>query len=153
MNDVTQLPFNHFLGLERNQPGSDRLLTLPAAAHFHNHVGTVHASALYSLAEASSGQFLVENLTLASDSIVPLLRNGAIKYRKPAIGAVFSRGVHDPEAWNSFHETYARKRRAIVSFIIELHTETEGLVAKAEFDWFIAERQDRKSEPDEGTRP
>ena len=153
MKDVTQLPFNHFLGLERNQDGCDRLLTLPAAAHFRNHVGTVHASALFSLAEASAGQSLLEHLTIASDSIVPLLRNGAIKYRKPATGAVFSTGIHDPAAWKNFRETYDRKQRALISFIIELHTESEGLVAKAEFDWFIAERQDMKSDPEQGSQP
>ena len=140
MKDVTELPFNRFIGLELSPSQPDRLLTLPAAPQYLNHVGTVHASALYSLAEASSGHFLASHLMLPRDSILPLLRKGEIKYRKPAIGEVFSRGIHDSATWTAFHSTYERKRRAIISFVIELHTADEGLVARADFDWFVTEK-------------
>ena len=148
MKDVTELPFNRFIGLELSPGQPDRLLILPAAPQYLNHVGTVHASALYSLAEASSGHFLASHLKLPNDSILPLLRKGEIKYRKPASGEVFSLGVHDSASWTAFHSTYERKRRAIISFVIELHTEAEGLVARGDFDWFITEKVSSKTSPD-----
>jgi acyl-coenzyme A thioesterase PaaI-like protein len=53
---VTELPFNAFLGLQlASDP--EQLLQLPAGAKYLNHLGTVHASALLALAEASSGEF------------------------------------------------------------------------------------------------
>jgi acyl-coenzyme A thioesterase PaaI-like protein len=54
MNTVTDLPFNRLLGL---QPADDatKLLQLPAGGQHLNHLGTVHASALLALAEASNG--------------------------------------------------------------------------------------------------
>jgi len=51
--NVAQIPFNAFIGIERAQ-GSERLLALPEHPRYLNHLGTVHASALLALAEASS---------------------------------------------------------------------------------------------------
>jgi len=53
---VLDLSFNRFIGLQ----GADEphLLRLPASERYLNHIGTVHASALVALAEASSGEFL-----------------------------------------------------------------------------------------------
>jgi len=56
--DVTQLPFNRFIGLERLADGSAFLVSIPDGPQFKNHLGTVHASALLAVAEAGSGAFL-----------------------------------------------------------------------------------------------
>ena len=50
--NVADVPFNRFLGLRLN--GS--VLALPADPKYQNHLGGVHASAQFSLAEAASGQ-------------------------------------------------------------------------------------------------
>src|ERR1035438_8092756 len=54
--DVSAIPFNRFLGLR----AGDTALTLPADPKYHNHLGTVHAGAQFSLAEAASGQWLLD---------------------------------------------------------------------------------------------
>jgi len=53
--DVSSIPFNRFLGLRAD----GAILTLPADANYLNHLGTVHASAQFALAEAASGQWLL----------------------------------------------------------------------------------------------
>ena len=63
---VLTLPFNSFLGLEpASEPG--QLLRLPADPKYLNHLGTVHASALLALAEASSGEFLFRHFGSKQD--------------------------------------------------------------------------------------
>ena len=43
--DVTALPFNRFLGLEKGASESGLLVSLPPSPQYTNHLGTVHASA------------------------------------------------------------------------------------------------------------
>ena len=57
--DVISLPFNAHVGLARSETKGCLLELAPRAEHL-NHLGTVHASALYALAEATSGEFLVQ---------------------------------------------------------------------------------------------
>ena len=56
--DVSQLPFNHYIGLELASQESGFLVSLPEDPKYTNHVGTVHASALLAVAEAGSAAFL-----------------------------------------------------------------------------------------------
>lgn len=103
--DVTQLPFNRFVGIESCEKREGGIFELPAANKFLNHVGTVHASALFGLAEASSGQFLADNLGADEKSVLPILRRADIKYRKPAEGYVYSKGVYREADWDSVRES------------------------------------------------
>ncbi len=66
--DVTKLPFNHLIGLELADPGSDFLVSLPDDVKYTNHLGTVHASALFAVAEAASGLFFCGTLAPRQDS-------------------------------------------------------------------------------------
>lgn len=137
--DITQLPFNRHIGLKHVADCEEDLLELPANARYANHLGTVHSSALFALAEAASGAFLKRNLDLGQTPIIPILRKADIKYRKPAIGAIRANGVMHPDDWRAFHENFERKRRAIIAFQIELLDQFKTLVASGNFEWFIAE--------------
>ena len=69
--DVTDLPFNALIGIERAE-ANNALLRLPSDPRYLNHLGSVHASALLALAEASSGEFLLRHFG-SSEGIVPCL--------------------------------------------------------------------------------
>ena len=88
MQSVTELPFNKFIGIE---PADDsaQILRLPSGGQYLNHLGTVHASALLALAEASSGEFLLHHFGSGS-GVIPVVRWIEAKFRKPANGAVAS---------------------------------------------------------------
>ena len=51
---VTDLAINKTLGLQLAPPGKGYILEMPESPLLLNHVGTVHASVQFSLAEASS---------------------------------------------------------------------------------------------------
>ena len=55
--NVLDLPFNTIL-LIKQSDAPDTILMLEDHARYQNHLGTVHASAQYALAEASSGEII-----------------------------------------------------------------------------------------------
>src|ERR1700756_3158238 len=88
--DVTQLPFNRFIGLEASAADSGFLVGLPDGPQYTNHLGTVHASALLAVAEAGSGAFLVQQFGPGA-GFAPVVRRLEAKFRKPAHGRVGAR--------------------------------------------------------------
>jgi acyl-coenzyme A thioesterase PaaI-like protein len=135
MRSVTELPFNRFVGL---QPSDlpEKMLLLPAGANYLNHLGTVHASALLALAEASSGEFLLRQFG-NSDGIVPVVRHLEAKFRKPANGSVTSTASATPADLDQLERALAAKGRALIAVAVELHDESGTHAMSATVEWFI----------------
>lgn len=132
---VTTLPFNQFLGLEPS-PDAAQVLRLPAGGHYLNHLGTVHASALLALAEASSGECLLRRFGSAT-GLLPVVRRLEAKFRKPARGAVTSTVTVAPEAFAQFDTDLAAKGRALLTIPVDLHDEAGTHVLSASVEWFV----------------
>jgi acyl-coenzyme A thioesterase PaaI-like protein len=132
---VTELPFNAFIGLKKADEAG-RLLQLPADGKYLNHLGTVHASALLALAEASSGEFLLGHFG-TSEGVVPVVRRLESKFRKPANGAVTSTASVTAEALAQFEGELAAKGRALLAMAVELHDESGAHVLSATVEWFV----------------
>jgi acyl-coenzyme A thioesterase PaaI-like protein len=135
IQSVVDLPFNRFIGLE---PATDesKLLRLPIGDQYLNHLGTVHASALLALAEASSGEFLLRHFG-SSEGVIPVVRRLDSKFRKPAHGAITSAANTTPEALSSLDADLAAKGRALIPIVVELHDESGAHVLSATVEWFI----------------
>ncbi len=132
---VADLPFNKLVGLE---PGGDAvMLRLPAGGQYLNHVGTVHAGALLTLAEAASGEFLLRGLG-AIPGVVPVVRRMEAKFRKPAQDSVTAAVPVAPELLSPVVQDLRAKRRALVSIPVELHDQSGTHVLSATVEWFIA---------------
>ena len=136
--DITTLPFNAFIGMERAE-SRDALLRLPSDPRYLNHLGTVHASALLALAEASSGEFLLRHFG-SSEGIVPVVRRLEAKFRRPANGSVTSTASATPEALARLTTELASKGRAIILVTVELHDESGTHALSATVEWFIQRR-------------
>lgn len=134
-NSVTELPFNTFLGL-RPATAAGRLLQLPAGGQYRNHLGTVHASALLALAEASSGEFLLRHFGSAT-GVVPVVRHIEAKFRKPAHGVVSSSAAVPAEALAQLDTDLAAKGRALVPVTVDLYDEAGTHALSATVEWFI----------------
>jgi acyl-coenzyme A thioesterase PaaI-like protein len=139
-HSVAELPFNSFLGIEMASDPA-HVLRLPAGAQYLNHLGTVHASALLALAEASSGEFLLRAFGSAS-GVVPVVRRLEAKFRKPANGAITSTVSTPPAALEQVRADLAAKGRAIVSVAVELHDESGAHTLSATVEWFITRISD-----------
>jgi acyl-coenzyme A thioesterase PaaI-like protein len=56
MIDITKVPFNQLLGISLSNQDTDFLLQLDNRKEYTNHLDTVHAAALFALAEGSGAQ-------------------------------------------------------------------------------------------------
>lgn len=95
---VVGLPFNERIGMLAEESGH---LALGEDPTLHNHVGTVHAGALFTLGEAASGVAIAEVVTALG--AMPIAKGASISYRRPAIGRIRAIGkiAEDLEAVRS----------------------------------------------------
>ena len=135
MDTVTELPFNKLLNLQA-AAGDAHLLRLPSGGQYLNHLGTVHASALLALAEASSGEFLLRSLG-GTDGIAPVVRRLEAKFRKPANGVTTSAATVTDGALDELRAALAGKGRGLISVNVELHDESGAHALSATIEWFI----------------
>ena len=135
ISSVTELPFCQMLGLQRGDASSQ--LTLPEGTQYLNHLGTVHAGALLTLAEAASGEFLLSRFGKV-EGIVPVVRRLEAKFRKPAHGTITSKIATPQEQLNDVQRDLDAKGRASISIAVDLHDQSSTHVLSAEVEWFIA---------------
>ena len=128
---VTDLPFNRYLGLRSD--GS--VLTLPADPKYHNHLGTVHAGAQFSLAEAVSGQWLLDRFGDAAADYLAVVRHAEVKYRRPAAGELTATAHVSPEDAERFRDTLERRGRASIEVRVQV-AGADGVTLEAAFEWF-----------------
>ena len=94
--NVLNLPFNKILLIKKSVV-PDTLFMLEDRVNYQNHIGTVHASAQYALAEASSGETLERNFGDWNGAYFPVVRRVEVKYKNPAKGRLFSEGFIDAD--------------------------------------------------------
>ena len=135
--NVLDLPFNNFVGI--NDADEDEyLLALPESEKYWNHLKTVHAGALFSLAEASSGKYLLIKFDDLEFPIVPLLRRATVKYSKPVNGVVKSKGILIGRSKEEIVDELDRKSRTLIDVEVILFSETGEKIMTSVFQWFVS---------------
>src|SRR3954463_4430422 len=83
------VPFAGHLGLEITSVGEgESTVVLPERPELTNHVGSQHAGALFTVAEAASGAAFVGAFAERLGEIPPLARSAEISYEKIANGPI-----------------------------------------------------------------
>src|SRR5262249_32028324 len=136
---VTDLAINSAMGMRLALAGRDHILELPESAPLINHVGAIHASVQFALAEAGSGEFLRRQLGQSQEHVLAVLRTSPVKFRKPAHGEL--RAIvqfADIDA-----AELASRGRALVAILVEV-ADTHGVVTMSgQFDWFLQRHRDK----------
>ncbi len=132
--DVTAIPFNNFIGLAESDDGR-YVLMLPEGGRYENHVGTVHASALFALAEATSGVRIMSELG-GRDDLGAVVRKVETKYRNPAQGKIYSVAALVEERTAVLAEIDERGR-GFAHITVDLFDTAAKPVARFEFEWFV----------------
>lgn len=136
IESVTTLPFNVHVGIQKSTYGSG-LLELPAGEQYLNHVGTVHAGAQLALAEACSGEFLINTLANVS-GIAPVVRRVQAKFKKPANGKLIAKINTSLTAIDEAIIELAMKGRCLLTICVDVYDEQGQHSLSANFEWFIA---------------
>jgi acyl-coenzyme A thioesterase PaaI-like protein len=134
--NVLDLPFNHFVGL-MDAEDDDYLLKLPESDNFMNHLKTLHASALFALAEASSGKFLLKDFADLEFPIIPMLREASVKYSKPVKGSIRSKARLAGKTKEMVIVELENKSRTLIDVEVILYSEEEERVMRSVFQWFV----------------
>jgi acyl-coenzyme A thioesterase PaaI-like protein len=134
--NIPALPFNALLGLEPAKPASGFLVSLPADPKYTNHLGTVHAAALFAVAEAGSGVFLLNAFGSAA-GFVPVVRRVETKYRYPATGRVSARAAVATEEVERWKVDLASRGRLSATVMMEVVDDSGRVVMTAAVEWFV----------------
>jgi acyl-coenzyme A thioesterase PaaI-like protein len=139
--NVLDLPFNTIL-LIKQSDAPDTILMLEDHARYQNHLGTVHASAQYALAEASSGEILERTFGDWNGAYFPVVRRVEGKYKNPAKGRLFSTGFIEADKAMKAKKELSEKGRTLVDVTVKIVDEGKNITFESTFTWFIA--RDRK---------
>jgi len=135
--NVLKLPFNKIL-LIKPSDLPDTILMLEDSVRYQNHLGTVHASAQYALAEASSGEILERNFGDWNGAYFPVVRRVEVKYKNPAKGRLFSTGFIDADKAEKAKKELSEKGRTLVDVIVKIVDKGKNITLECSFTWFIA---------------
>jgi len=134
--NIPSIPFNSHIGIKR----SDRegyLLFLSKSEFHENHLGSIHASALFGLAEASSGEFLVRSRG-SHDDIGGVVRRTKSKYISPAITDIYAKVTNPTDDVTGAIQKVITRGKALLDIQVELMDTEHKRIATFEFAWLIA---------------
>jgi len=137
--DITQVPFNRWLGITRVPDGSGYLLELGDSPAFRNHLGTVHASVQFALAEATSAEYLLTAFPELSGKVVAVVRRLEMKYKAPIMGRIMSKATVAQEETEQFLRQFHSKGVGLIGVGVEV-ADGNGIVGLiGRVDWFVQE--------------
>ena len=127
-----KIPFVEYLGIEQEEDS----LILEPKKELENHIGTIHASAQFTLAETASGMFLLKEFP-DMEAVIPLLRSSSVKYKAPATSKLSAKATLTQDEKERFLHQFTKKGRATICVKVEI-MDIKGVVTMiGEFHWFI----------------
>ncbi len=133
---IQEVPFNGFLGIQQSAK-EGYILELAYNENLLNHLGTLHAGALFSLAEATSGEFLLRQFHDSELDLIPVVRKVEIKYSKPAKSAVYSTAEFIKNSLDDLYTGLKERGKVIIEVKVELYNETNERTAVSNIHWFL----------------
>lgn len=130
------LKLNQYLNiLPCNKPGF--IFTIPFNENVLNHFNSVHAAVIFSLAEATSAQFLLQNFEAFQNEFIPLLRSTQTKYKKPAFSPIYAKAEFKNTTSELITNDLQTKNRALVTTFVNIEDEEGQLIFTGELEWFL----------------
>ena len=131
------VPFAGYLGLEiTSVAAGEAVVVLPERAELTNHVGSQHAGALFTVAEAASGAAFVGAFAERMGEVTPLARSAEISYEKIALGPIEARARLAMPAEEAL-ATLDSEGKVVFPCEIELVDGSGTQVAKATVQWHV----------------
>ena len=133
--NLKDIPFAKLLGLTDGQ--GEFLFELTDDITYTNHLGTVAAAAQFSLAEFTSGQWLLNTFPEIVPNVIPMLRKSEVKFKKPAYGRIRAKANVNKETQEEFLHVFKQNKRALIKINIILMNDGNEEVMNGVYEWFI----------------
>ncbi|HVQ59245.1 MAG TPA: DUF4442 domain-containing protein [Solirubrobacterales bacterium] len=134
---IQAVPFAGHLGLEiASIAEGEATVVLPERAELTNHVGSQHAGALFTAAEAASGAAFVSAFAERLGDVTPLARSAEISYDKIAKGPIEARAKLAVPAAEAL-TTLDTEGKVVFPCEIELTDASGQRVATATVQWHV----------------
>lgn len=131
------VPFAGFLGIEYDAVGPDEaVLRLADDPAKHNHIGTLHAGALFTLAESASGVVVIAAIAERLAGVTPLAARAEITYAKVARGDVTATARIEGGA-AAVVETLEQVGKVRFPVVVDLRDESGETCATVTVDWHL----------------
>ena len=144
--EITAIPFVSKVGIRKNASGC---LDLPFDESVHNYLGSVHASALFALAETASGEALQQAFPELVGKVVPVVRDSRTRFRKPATRIVTAYPSVSQQSAVAFKQQFVKKGRSSISVEVEVRDSEGTIVLAGTFNWFVQGIEQRKTAENE----
>jgi len=140
------VPFAGYLGLEIvSVAAGEATVVLPERAELTNHVGSQHAGALFTAAEAASGAAFVGAFAERMGDVTPLARSAEVSYEKIARGPIEAKARLAVPAAEAL-ATLDAEGKVVFPCEIELIDASGQRVATATVQWHV--RLNQPTEPE-----
>jgi uncharacterized protein (TIGR00369 family) len=130
---VLELPFPKSIGVIDAEAGA---IALPDASTLKNHVGTMHAGALFTLGESASGVAMMRALAPALGGAMPVAKSASISYLKPARGRIRAVGTV-VESAEAIAGRVAKDGKTTFDIHVKLEDDTGLEVATMTVTWHV----------------
>lgn len=131
------VPFASHVGVtvDRVDDGT-AVATLPDADELKNHVGTQHAGALYTVAEAASGAAMAGALAPFVADAVSVVKRSSSRFVAPARGPITATAV-STRSGADVRAEYETSGRTAFTMRVTLADEDDTGVAEMDFEWVV----------------
>jgi len=135
--NIQEVPFNRYLGI---QPSARKeyILQMGYDKKVSNHLGTFHAGALFTLAEAASGEFLLRQFPRTDLEIIPVVRKVEIKYSRSVESTVYASADFAERSADAVYTELKERRKAMAEVKVMLYNEAHERTAVSKVVWFLA---------------
>ena len=135
------LPFVRLLGISIDEIGAGTSrVSLPDDPKLHNHLGTQHAGALFTLAETASGAAMAGGFAELILGLRPVAKESRIQYQKLARGATRAEG-RVPGDLAALKAQLAQDGKVAFPVAVDVFDAEGTLAAQVTVDWYLSQKR------------
>ena len=135
------LPFVRLLGISIDEIGAGTSkVSMPDDPKLHNHLGTQHAGALFTLAETASGAAMAGGFAELILGLRPVAKESRIAYQKLARGATRAEG-RVPGDLAALKAQLAQDGKVAFPVAVDIFDFEGTLAAQVTVDWYLSQKR------------
>ncbi|QDG74250.1 DUF4442 domain-containing protein [Janthinobacterium tructae] len=135
------LPFVRLLGISIDDIGAGTSkVSMPEDPKLHNHLGTQHAGALFTLAETASGAAMAGGFAELILGLRPVAKESRIQYQKLARGATRAEG-RVPGDLTALKAQLAQDGKVAFPVEVDIFDSEGTLAAQVTVDWYLSQKR------------